>query len=89
MNLTIIKCTASTNGGFILTLQTEGEERNVSTPFGTHPTKGDIETYYMKVNEEQAEGVTADLDLNDYSVKVRPFTKDDGITLDLKWLHHK
>lgn len=89
MRLKVSACTISTNGGFVVTLKAEGEDRIVVTPLGEHPTKGQMETYYIKILKEVVVDTVVDLDMNDYVVKARPFTKDDGIVIDCKWLHHK
>jgi hypothetical protein len=89
-----LECTACTptekNDGFILTLKHK-DHVEANTPFGKKVVDKQL-TFFMKVAEECKVGFKADMDIDSFIVKERPFdTTDttvgnDGIIM-LKWLH--
>lgn len=85
INLTVVKSTPSSNGGFILKLQ---NKTAIVTPFGK---KEQSITYYMKVADNSAKvGFAADLELNDFLIVERDFIPEDGENageiIPCKWL---
>jgi hypothetical protein len=90
LKLTVEKATASTNGGFILTL---ANKVSVETPFG--PKEQSI-THYMKVAELAAGvqvGYSATLDLDKFDIVLRDFIPETGDNagqvIPCKWLQLK
>lgn len=71
-NLTVVKCTPSTKGGFLLKLQSKAAKQ-LDTAFGSI-TQTSQETYYMKVGTTQPVGKVADLDIDLFKVTELPFT---------------
>jgi len=88
VTLAVTKCTSSKNGGYVLTLVHKSEGVLVATPFG-NTIKTGITTYYMKVDEPIEVGFDAPIDLSGYDIVERPFTTNDNVDIDLKWLHIK
>lgn len=94
INLSVVTCTPSVNGGVILKLQNKTEAKAVETAFGTK-TASKQTTYYMKVDKPIAVGFKADLDIDAFEVVERPYTiedensEDNGKTINCKWLHIK
>lgn len=93
--LRVSKVTASSNGGFVVTLKEDNKNVQsviVDTPFGK-ATKSDgretLNTYYMKLNDSPPINLEAEIDLDDYNIVERPFTTDSDKDIDMKWLHLK
>ena len=90
IELTIVKCTPSENGGFITTLKTEvaGDAIVHIEGLGDVPKTG-IRTYYIKTLEEQTVDAVITLDLDMFDIKEREYTPEDGEAMMLKWLYVK
>jgi hypothetical protein len=72
LKLKVTKSTLSSNGGYIITLQSK-ESKSMQTPFGLKTQESQL-TYYMKVTEAQPIGKEADMDINLFDVVERPYT---------------
>lgn len=85
LTLVCVKCTASSNGGFILTWK-----NMVVTPLGTmFPTSNSPEyhSYCTKSSVEVAVNTSATIDLNQWEVQTsEPFVGNDGAEHTTKWL---
>ncbi len=90
MELTTVKCTESSKGGYIVKLQ--GKSGNKTAMFGTTVASSQS-TYYVKLAEEVAVGITEDVDLDLFDIVEREFTftddEDNEVIAMLKWLHEK
>lgn len=94
LELTVVQCTPSSNGGFITKLQNVTDEQTVTTDFGTKTAKKQI-TYYCKFDTANTVGKKGNIDLDMFEVQERPYTiedaasEDNGKTIQCKWLHLK
>lgn len=71
LNLKVTKSTASSNGGYIITLQSK-ETKTMDTPFGKKVQESQL-TYYMKVTEAQPVGKEAPMDVDLFEIVERPY----------------
>lgn len=79
------KSTESSNGGFINKLV--NKTTKVVDVLGVKKTAEINRTYYIKTDEQVAEGLETEIDLTQFDVVLRPFTAPDGTEMQLKWLH--
>ena len=83
MQITVVKCTESTKGGFVVTVST-GKSRTV-TQFGKEVVKKLAgERYIMKHDEAVAIDSTHELDLSQFEQVVKTFTGEDKMRSPLR-----
>ncbi len=78
--LTVVKSTASKNGGFILTLadNSAAQVESITTEFGEVPNKSNAPKWVMKTTTNPGVGFTATLDFTKFNEVEKFFTDDSG-----------
>ncbi len=82
--LTVVRCTPSSNDGYIVGLQAEASKKvtglgTVISPFG--------KKYLVKLANSLAEGQILEIDLNEFDLREDNFIGDNGETINVTWLN--
>lgn len=85
MNFTVVSCNPS-NGGKTNVVKLVNE--NV-VDLGALGKKSIKQTYYISIPKKVAVGTKVDLDMELLRVQEYPFVTQEGIEMQLKWLHLK
>ncbi len=78
--LTVVKSTASKNGGYILTLadNSSATVESITTEFGVVPSKSNSPKWVMKTITNPGVGFVAELDFARFNEVEKFFTNDEG-----------
>lgn len=84
----VVSCTQTDKGdGFIVKFQHQSD-KTADLGFATKTQKHQ-ETYYIKLDTAVDVDSEHELNLDLFDIKERPFTTDEGETVQLKWLFLK